>query len=232
MQRPLPHPLGPCCLGTCLSAAAWNGKAQLLRAAGDAGENCFVWPSPSSQGTLTSELREAWSSPGRDPSISSGEGLAHVLPEPWQDLPSTATPSQPTAPGTRDPQPRRSGGCCGGRCQGVGRVRVEWGPPALSQELGQGACRRATGKRTEEGDSGPGPWIYAKRTRSTTGDRWRTDYAKLPTMPGCELGPIPHRQGAFLRGRRGRAQKAGRGLPRPTLGSTLTLILVASLFVT
>lgn len=108
----LPHPLGPCCLGTCLSAAAWNSKAQLLQAAGDAEGATALWPSPSSQGTLTSEpsTGRPWSSPGRDPSISSGERLGACPPEPWQDSSPSTTNSKPAHSARhRDRNPGGSG---------------------------------------------------------------------------------------------------------------------------
>lgn len=50
MQRPLPHPLGPCCLGTCLSAAAWDSKlssCELLEMPGSSRHGCKAPREPS-----------------------------------------------------------------------------------------------------------------------------------------------------------------------------------------
>ena len=126
-------------------------------------------------------------------------------------LPSTATPSQPTAPGTGTRNPGRAEGCLRGRHQGVGCVRV--GSGAHSPEPGARARslqESFTGKRTEEeGDSGLGPLIYAKENLIHDRRQMAHGQAKQPTMPGCELGPIPHRQGAQS-GRKGSpAARAG-----------------------
>lgn len=67
---------------------------------------------------------------------------------------------------------------------------------------------------------------------ASTGDRWRPDTpssrnVRLQGSP-CSARPLSlsTREGAAGR------EAARRGLPRPALGATLTLILVASLFVT
>ena len=221
MQRLLPHPLGPCRLGTCLSAAAWSGgqSSAPCELPETPGSNRFVALTklPGNPHLRTGH-RRPWSSPGRDPSISSGEGLAHVAhpPPTLARLLSTATPSQPTAPVTATRNPGGGEGCRGGHRQGVGCVRG--GSGAHGPEPGDRArsLRESfTGKRTEEeGDSGLGPLIYAKENPIHDRRQMAHGHAKRPTMPGCELGPIPHRQGAFLKGRRLRGAKRPEGVSR------------------
>lgn len=176
-----------------------------------------LWPSPSSQGALTS--KPSTGGPGHPQAVippspagkawrMSSQTLARLLP-------STATPSQPTAPGTATRNPGGAEGCRGGRRQGVGCVRDGSGahnpePGARARSLQESF----TGKRTEEGDSGLGPLIYAKENPIHDRRQMAHGHAKRPTMPGCELGPIPHRQGAFLRGRRLRGAKRPEGVSR------------------
>lgn len=91
-----------------------------------------------------------------------------------------------------------------------------------------------TGERlTEKGDSGLGPLIYTKANRiplaATDGASTcqATDNARLLARPYIAR-PLSLSKREENVGR----EAARRGLPRPALGSTLTLILVASLFVT
>lgn len=88
-------------------------------------------------------------------------------------------------------------------------------------------------RRTEEGDSGLGPLIYTKTNpiplAATDGAPTcqATDNARLRAPPY-----IARRLSLSKREENVGREAARRGLPRPALGSTLTLILVASLFVT
>ena len=179
-----------------------------------------MWPSPSSQGTLISE--PGTGGPGHPqaviPPSPAGKAWRMSPPRPptLARLLSTATPSQPTAPVTATRNPGGGEGCRGGHRQGVGCVRG--GSGAHGPEPGDRArsLRESfTGKRTEEeGDSGLGPLIYAKENPIHDRRQMAHGHAKRPTMPGCELGPIPHRQGAFLKGRRLRGAKRPEGVSR------------------
>lgn len=76
--------------------------------------------------------------------------------------------------------------------------------------------------------------LYKRQPNSSTSDRWRPD---TPSSPQCfpVVGSKAHFAWPqrFSKGEGAAERKAARrGLPRPMLGSTLTLILVASLFVT
>lgn len=76
------------------------------------------------------------------------------------------------------------------------------------------------------------PDLQKREPGAATGDRWRPD---TPRSRECEAAREPCTARPLSlseREKAARREAARRGRPRPALGSTLTLILVASLFVT
>lgn len=89
-------------------------------------------------------------------------------------------------------------------------------------------------RRAEEGDRcKPGTLdLHKREPDAATGDRWRPD---TPSSREREAAREPYTARPLSLSRREKAagrEAARRGRPRTALRSTLTLILVASLFVT
>lgn len=126
-------------------------------------------------------------SPGRDPSISSGEGLAHVLPNPSQDSSFHRNSKPAHSARHRDPQPRRRRRAAAeGRQRRGLRAGVGVGPTALSQGARARSLQESfTGKRTGGRRFEPGTLDLRKREPdprpATNGARTRqaADNARL-----------------------------------------------------